>query len=151
MKKMKLLLIILTVISTIFCFNSSVAAQDTPNASYMKTGSYVSCGTPTPLIKKIPSIIPKISKSIYNIVMVIVPLLLVFFGMIDLVKGVMSQKEDEIKKGRDNFVKRLIIGLVLFLIVMLTKMFVGIFSSSDSSRIVECIDCFISNECSADS
>ena len=105
--------------------------------------SRVSCGNE--LIRNIPTIIPRISSSIYNLVMVIVPVLLVIFGMLDLVKGIMSQKEDEMRKGRSAFIKRTIIGLLTFLVVLLTKLLLGLVGGHGNvSRIVGCVDCFVS-------
>ena len=116
----------------------------------MVISQYKSCGGKDgAIIEKIPSIIPRISASLYNAVMVIVPVILIIMGSIDLVKGIASQKEDEMKKGRDTFVKRLIGAVLVFLIVLLVKIFIGMIAgtSANRNRIVHCIDCFISNTC----
>lgn len=129
---------------------SSATSNKKPNADFMVVDNYVSCGGngSSALVKNIPSIIPKITSSIYNTVMVVVPVALILLGIVDLVKGIMSQKEDEIKKGRESLVKRLITGVIVFLIVMLVKLFVNIINGgNDSSKIIGCIDCFVSNEC----
>lgn len=129
---------------------SSTTSNKKPNADFMIVDNYVSCGRSgsSALIKNIPSILPKITSSIYNTVMVVVPVALILLGIVDLVKGIMSQKEDEIKKGRESLVKRLITGVIVFLIVMLVKLFVNIINGgNDSSKIIGCIDCFVSNEC----
>ncbi len=130
--------------------NSSTTSNKKPNADFMVVDHYVSCGGSgsSALIKNIPSILPKITSSIYNTVMVVVPVALILLGIVDLVKGIMSQKEDEIKKGRDSLIKRLITGVIVFLIVMLVKLFVNIINGgNDSSKIIGCIDCFVSNDC----
>lgn len=129
---------------------SSATSNKKPNADFMVVDNYVSCGGngSSALVKNIPSIIPKITSSIYNTVMVVVPVALILLGIVDLVKGIMSQKEDEIKKGRESLVKRLITGVIVFLIVMLVKLFINIINGgNDSSKIIGCIDCFVSNEC----
>ena len=81
--------------------------------------------------------------------MVLVPVILIIMGTIDLVKGIMSQKEDEMKKGREAFIKRIIGSVIIFLIVLIVKIFVGAISRDEhnSGRIVDCIDCFVSNSC----
>lgn len=130
--------------------NSSTTSNKKPNADFMVVDHYVSCGGSgsSALVKNIPSILPKITSSIYNTVMVVVPVALILLGIVDLVKGIMSQKEDEIKKGRDSLIKRLITGVIVFLIVMLVKLFVNIINGgNDSSKIIGCIDCFVSNDC----
>lgn len=126
---------------------TSTTPEKKSNADFMSRQGYVSCGGDQPLINKIPSIIPKIASNILRIVMVAVPVILVLLGMIDLVKGLMSQKEDEIKKGRESLTKRTIMGIVVFLIVLIVKVFVNFLGGADSARIASCIDCFVNNEC----
>ena len=111
---------------------------------------YKQCGgSGTVLITNIPSIVPRITSTLYNTVMVLVPVILIIMGTVDLVKGIMSQKEDEMKKGREAFVKRIVGSVIIFLIVLIVKLFVGAISrdSQNRARIVDCIDCFISNDC----
>ncbi len=129
---------------------STKTSNKKPNADFMVVDNYVSCGGTgsSALVKNIPSILPRITSSVYNTIMVIVPVALILLGIVDLIKGIMSQKEDEIKKGRDSLIKRLVTGIIIFLIVMLVKLFVNIINGgNDSSRIIGCIDCFVSNEC----
>ena len=38
---------------------------------------------------------------------IVIPILLIIFGMLDLGKAVVASKEDEIKKGQQMFVKRI--------------------------------------------
>ena len=47
---------------------------------------------------------------------IVIPLLLIIFGMIDLGKAVIASKDDEIKKATTSLVKRAIAALVIFLI-----------------------------------
>lgn len=105
----------------------------------------VRCGNVT----KIPAKIPELTSDFVNILMVAVPVILIIMGSIDLVKGIMSAKDDEIKKGRQIFVKRLIAGAMVFFIVVAVKLIVSVVSnnSNNNTHIVECIDCFISNKC----
>ena len=76
---------------------------------------------------------------------ILVPVLLVLFGSLDLAKGVMSQKEDEIKKGQQTFVKRLMIGAMVFFIVALVKVLISVVGDTDTNKknIISCIDCFV--------
>lgn len=135
MKKMKKISFI------ICCLFLGIGQVYAAHADFMNT-TYVSCGSG--LIKRVPKIIPSISTSIYNFVLVAVPVILVIFGVIDLLKGIMSQKEDEIKKGRDSLIKRIIMGMVIFLIVMLVKLFINVIGTGDDrNKIISCIDCFI--------
>lgn len=49
-------------------------------------------------------------------VRVIVPILVIVFGLIDLGKAVIASKEDEMKKAQNTFIKRVIIGVVVFFV-----------------------------------
>ena len=49
----------------------------------------------------------------------IVPLLIIVLGTIDFFKAVMASKEDEMKKAQKTFIKRLIIGVCVFMVPLL--------------------------------
>lgn len=73
---------------------------------------------------------------IHNIIVLLkiaVPVILVFLGMLDLAKGVISSKEEEIKKGQQTFIKRLIAGVLVFLVVTIVQLVMGLISKDDSS------------------
>lgn len=148
------------IVITLFCISipcvSAVDSNDsngsnTANADFMVTGHYTSCGGvgDSALVKKIPVKIPGITKMVYNAFMIVTPTILVIMGSIDLFRGITSSKEDEIKKGRDTFLRRLIAAVIVFLIVLSAKLLVSLIagSSDNSARIIECINCFVSNEC----
>ena len=92
----------------------------------------------------------KIPNTVHTIIVVIkiaVPVLLVIFGMLDLFKGITAQKEDEIKKGQQMFIKRLIVGALIFFVVVIAKLLISVVADTSSADIIECVDCFLSNEC----
>lgn len=72
-------------------------------------------------------------------IQIIVPILLIIWGMLDLGKAVMAQKEDEIKKGQQTFIKRLIAAAIVFFVVVIVKLVVGLVAN-DSNTITDCID-----------
>ena len=51
-----------------------------------------------------------------NIIKILVPIILVVMGSIDLTKAVVAQKDDEIKKGYQTLLKRLIYGVAIFFV-----------------------------------
>ena len=88
--------------------------------------------------------------TVHTIIVVIkiaVPVLLVIFGMLDLFKGLTAQKEDEIKKGQQMFIKRLIVGALIFFVVVIAKLLISVVADTSSANIIECVDCFLSNNC----
>ncbi len=105
----------------------------------------VSCGS----LGNIPSALPKVTSIIYNIIRIGVPILLVIFGMIDLVKGIMASKEDEMKKGQQIFIKRLVAGVLIFFVFTIVKFVISL-ASDDSPSLISCTECLILNDCVTD-
>ena len=141
--KKKILFFTLVVI-VIFGFNISKAfALDNTNQSMILTITKVSCGNITDIPKKIPYL----TSLVVTIIQIAVPIILVILGMIDLMKGVTAQKEDEIKKGQQIFIKRLIAGIIVFFIIVVVKFLISLIADTKTSDIVDCIDCFTSNDC----
>ena len=87
----------------------------------------------------------KIANAVHTIIVaikVVVPVLLVIFGMLDLFKGITAQKEDEIKKGQNIFIKRLISAAVIFFVVSIVQLLIS-FVASDEPGIMTCASCFL--------
>lgn len=99
------------------------------------------------LIEDIPPSVPKIVHIIYLVIQIAVPILLVIFGTLDLFKGLYAQKEDEIKKGQQMFVKRLIAAAIVFFVFMIVKLLIGAVADSNGNQIINCAECFIENNC----
>ena len=59
---------------------------------------------------------------------IVIPLLLIIFGMIDLGKAVIASKEDEIKKATGSLVRRAIAAVVIFLLPTIITFIMGIIS-----------------------
>lgn len=114
-------------------------------SSSYNSENYVSCGGIGTFNKKIPEIV----SWGFTTVEIIVPVILIILGVLDFIKALSSQKEDEIKKGQQMFIKRLIISVLIFFVVIIVKLLVQTISNStnESNGIIECIDCFINNQC----
>ena len=108
-------------------------------------GNKVSCGNIGSFNKKIP----EITSWLITVAEILIPVILVIFGTIDFVKAITGGKEDEIKKGQQIFIKRIIAGSLVFFIVAITKLLISVVGNSvEKDNIFTCIDCFISNKCS---
>ena len=95
--------------------------------------------------------IPYVVHTIVIIIKIVVPVLLVIFGSIDFLKAVIAQKEDEIKKGQQTFIKRLIAAVIVFFVVQIVQLIIS-FASGDDTDITNCFDCFVNgNGCKASS
>ena len=89
--------------------------------------------------------LPYIVSTIITIVQIVVPVLLIIFGMLDLGKAVIAAKEDEIKKGQQTFIKRLIAGAIVFFVILIVQTIVR-FVSNGSASVMQCFNCFIRAE-----
>lgn len=149
----KKILLLVFLIAVIFSVNTAVYAADSAidDQTYENyNNSGVSCGynkNKEALISNIPESIPNVTHILYLGIEVAVPVILVVLGMIDLFKGISAQKEDEMKKGQQTFVKRLIPAVLIFLILLVIKIFIGFVADKNSGRIVSCVECFINNDC----
>lgn len=145
MKKIFKITTCLLLITLSFGLFVSTVAADYKLPGY---GTPVSCGN----ISNIPPRIPQVVSGLINIVQVIIPVLMVIFGAIDLLKAIYGKKEDEIKEGKNTLFKRIVVGSLIFVIVLLAKFFINIaVSGQDNSEnkrsIISCIDCFVNNVC----
>ena len=78
------------------------------------------------------------------IIQIVVPILLVIFGSIDFLKAVIGQKDDEIKKGQQTFIKRLIAAVIVFFVVAIVRLLVSFAAGDeDKSEITDCFNSFI--------
>ena len=62
-------------------------------------------------------------------IQVVVPILLIIWGMIDFTKAIIGQDEDKIKAGQKTFIKRLIAAVVVFLIVTIVQLAINLAAS----------------------
>ncbi len=102
----------------------------------------VSCGN----ITGIPAKIPELVSFAITLIQIAVPVILVVMGSVDLFKGITAQKEDEIKKGQQMFVKRLLIAALIFFVIVITKFLISIIADNNSTNIIDCIDCFVDDK-----
>ena len=73
----------------------------------------------------IPTIIGDLIHYLYLGIKIVVPILLVIFAMLDLGKAITAKKEEDIKKYQGNCVKRLITGLLVFLVIVIVEFLLG--------------------------
>ena len=105
----------------------------------LDTYQKITCGDVT-----MPYVIAQITSIVILIIQVLVPIIIIILGMLDLGKAVIAQKEDEIKKGWQTFIRRLLIGMIVFLVIVFVKFIIGLVAENYE---INCIDCFVNNNC----
>lgn len=98
---------------------------------------------------KFGGLLPYIVSTIVTLIQIGVPIILIIYGMMDLGKAVMAQKEDEIKKGQQTFIKRIIAAVIVFFVIVVVKLVVNIIAPEGNNDISNCIDCFVNGNCSS--
>lgn len=97
-----------------------------------------------PIDGDIPYKIINIISTLITVIKFGVPILLIIFGMLDLGKAVVASKEDEIKKGQQMFIKRVITAILVFFVVVVVQLVVNLAASDDESQdLWNCINAFI--------
>ncbi len=80
---------------------------------------------------------------ILGIFKIVIPLLIIIFGMIDLGKAVVASKDDEIKKAAKQLLLRIIAGIAIFFIPTLVgfafSLADGFSADTDYDVCAECI------------
>ena len=127
--KKKVFLIALLVL--VFCCIPTVFAVDAEG-----------CKTVLPNVS-IDAKIANLVRTVILVIQIAVPVVLVIFGMLDLFKGITAQKEDEIKKGQQTFIKRLFAAVLVFFVIAIVKLLIGFVSNDTNINIFDCADCFI--------
>ena len=106
-------------------------------------GSTYTCGG----LNEFTGLIPYTTHLLVLIIKIGIPVLLIIFGMLDLGKAVVAQKEDDIKKGQSTFVKRIIAAILVFFVVQIVQLVIGFAAGNDEKDVKSCIECFINGEC----
>lgn len=109
------------------------------------TSSDVACGSFC-----IPSRIVTLVHSAIVLIQIVVPVLLIIFGMLDLGKAVIASKEDEIKKGQKTFISRLIAAIIVFFVITVVRLVLNLAvdtsDSADNTNIINCFNTFVNGE-----
>ena len=108
----------------------------------LDTYQKITCGNVT-----MPYVVAQITSLIILVIQIVVPLLIIILGMLDLGKAVVAQKEDEIKKGWQTFIKRMIAAAIVFFVVVIVQLVLNLVGGDSKDTVWNCVDCFISNNC----
>lgn len=128
MKKKNIIMMTLTMMFCLFVMSQNVYAADV----------YCAAIPDAAIDESVPNLVSMVVKVIH----IAVPVILVVMGSIDLMKGIIAQKEDEIKKGQQTFVKRLIAAIIVFFVIAVVKFVISAVAGTDSD-IMQCANCFL--------
>lgn len=107
---------------------------------FVEASSYakVSCGDVS-----FPAILPGILSSVVTLFQILVPILVVVMGLIDFTKTTTAKNMDNYNKNFVIFIKRVIMGVLIFLVIAIVKFGIGLVDNTA----VSCMNCLINNAC----
>jgi hypothetical protein len=84
--------------------------------------------------------------NVLTIVKIVIPILILFFGVLDFGKAVVASKDDEIKKSLKSLLFRILSGTVIFFIPVLIEFAFGLVGSFGDikSDYEVCVNCLTS-------
>ncbi len=98
---------------------------------------------------QIPSGIFNLTSLVIMAIQVIVPILLIIWGMIDFVKAVIGGDENKIKDAQKVFIRRIIAAVLVFLMVTIVKLVINLVGQiggedvENTDSLWNCVDQFI--------
>lgn len=87
-------------------------------------------------------IIPDMTGTVVTLIKIGIPVLLIIFGMLDLGKAVMAQKEDEIKNSQRLFLKRILSAALVFFVIVIVQLVFNLVAK-DQANVWDCVSCFV--------
>ena len=81
----------------------------------------------------VPNTLFNVVSTIITGIKIVVPILLIIWGMLDFTKSVVAKKEEDIKKYQKAFGSRLISALIVFLIIFIVQLAVNLVSGVEDS------------------
>lgn len=88
--------------------------------------------------------LPDFTSTVFDVLKVLTPVIIIITGMIDLLKAVAAQKEDEIKKAQQKLVRRLLAGAIVFLVFVIVETVIHMTAEgNDAENAMDCVNCFL--------
>ncbi len=87
--------------------------------------------------------LPTFTSRMYDFLKIMTPVIIIITGMLDIVKAVTAQKEDDMKKAQKKLINRLIAGSVVFLVFVIVETVINFVATDDVDNAIDCVNCFL--------
>ena len=152
MKKMFLFISLLLVLTVSLSFTPVVvnAEDEHGRAEESDFVGNLTCGNSAndKEVIKFHENLPIFTSRMYDFLKILTPVIIIITGMIDIVKAVTAQKEDDMKKAQKKLINRLIAGSVVFLVFVIVETVINFVAESDTADAMNCVNCFLNGEMS---
>lgn len=99
-------------------------------------------------VYEIPSSVPILISYSILILKTATPVILIIMGIVQLIKSLSKQNEDEFKKARSSLIKKIIAAVLIFFTTTIVQFVITIAAdNSDTNNLTACLDCFVNNSC----
>lgn len=105
---------------------------------------------------EIDPIVPAFTSGVVTILKILIPIILIAFGMIDLARAVMTNDDKVMKEAQTKLIKRIIYAVIIFFVVAIVQFVFGLLAKAskestqggeiEKSKVSECISCFINGD-----
>ena len=85
---------------------------------------------------------------VVGVIKIAVPVILIIVGMVDLIKAITSQDEKQIKPATTFLVKKVVIGIIIFLVPTIVRLLMNIIAQSDYEDCINCVTSVWGSGCS---
>jgi len=82
------------------------------------------------------------------VIRIAVPVILIVIGMVDLVKAITSQDDKQIKQATTLLIKRVVIGVVVFLVPTIVTLLMKVIAQDDYKSCITCVTNVWGGDCS---
>jgi len=82
------------------------------------------------------------------VIRIAVPVILIIIGMVDLVKAITSQDDKQIKAATSLLIKRVVIGVVVFLVPTIVTLIMKVIAQDEYKSCITCVTSVWDSDCS---
>lgn len=98
---------------------------------------------------QIDPMVPAFVRLLINAIKIIVPIVLIIFGIVEMLKAATANDEKVMKEAQGKLIKRIIYAVLIFFIVAIVQLVFNVLAKAGSNEsqneIPACISCFTSN------
>lgn len=104
---------------------------------------------------EIDPIVPGVVRTVINTIKIVIPIVLIVFGIIEMFKAATANDEKVMKEAQGKLIKRIIYAVLIFFVVAIVQLVFKLLASSgtangtskvDGDDISACISCFVSDK-----
>jgi len=104
-------------------------------------------GCSFPGMVEVPAIFAEIISTIYMLIRIGVPIILLIVGMVDLLKAITSQKQEDISKAQSLLLKKVVVAIIIFTFFTLVQWVINLVDQNNifNDSMWSCVNALLGN------